>query len=427
MAKALTVKSIEALKADTLRREIPDGGLPGLYLVVQPSGAMSWAVRYRFGGKPRKHTIGAYPVYGLADARKSAGIALRAVAEGRDPGDEKKLARSIHGAEQNQIETILDDFLTRHVDVKNKASSAKESRRIIETEIKPKWKERQVQSITRREIISLLDDINDRGAPIMANRVLALLRKFFNWAIERDIITASPAVNVKAQGQETTRDRVLADDELRLVWKAAGSLGWPFGTMTQLLLLTGQRREEVAAASRTEFSLKGDQPMWTIPKERAKNGKEHHVPLAPAVVSILEAMPVIDGKKKLLLTTTGETPVSGFSKAKERLDAEMLTIAKKEAIERGDDPEAVVVTSWRIHDLRRTAASGMASLSIPVHVVEAVLNHKSGSIKGVAATYNRYSYADEKRRALSAWANMVAGIIGEETGGNVISLVRASA
>lgn len=427
MAKALTVKSIEALKADISRREIPDGGLPGLYLVVQPSGAMSWAVRYRFGGKTKKHTIGAYPRFGLADARKSAGIALRAVAEGRDPGDEKKLARSIQGGEQNQIETILDDFLTRHVDVKNKASSAKESRRIIETEIKPKWKGRQVQSITRREIIGLLDDINDRGAPIMANRVLALLRKFFNWAIERDIITASPAVNVKAQGQETSRDRVLADDELRLVWKAAKAVGWPFGTMTQLLLLTGQRREEVAGASRTEFSLKVEQPLWTIPKERAKNGKEHHVPLAPAVVSIIDAMPVIDGKKKLLLTTTGETPISGFSKAKEKLDAEILTIAKKEAAERGDDPEAITMTPWRLHDLRRTAASGMASLSIPVHVVEAVLNHKSGSIKGVAATYNRYSYADEKRRALSAWANMVAGIIGEEAGANVISLVRASA
>ncbi len=426
MAKALTVKSIEALKADISRREIPDGGLPGLYLVVQPSGAMSWAVRYRFGGKTKKHTIGAYPRFGLADARKSAGIALRAVAEGRDPGDEKRLARSIQGAEQNQIETILDDFLTRHVDVKNKASSAKESRRIIEAEIKPKWKGRQVQSITRREIIGLLDDINDRGAPIMANRVLALLRKFFNWAIERDIITASPAVNVKAQGQETSRDRVLADDELRLVWKAAKAVGWPFGTMTQLLLLTGQRREEVAGASRTEFSLKVEQPLWTIPKERAKNGKEHHVPLAPAVVSIIDAMPVIDGKKKLLLTTTGETPISGFSKAKERLDAEMLSIAKKEAAERGDDPEAVTATPWRIHDLRRTAASGMASLSIPVHVVEAVLNHKSGSIKGVAATYNRYSYADEKRRALSAWANMVAGIIGDGTDTNVISIVRAS-
>lgn len=422
MAKALTVKSIEALKADSSRREIPDGGLPGLYLVVQPSGAMSWAVRYRFGGKPKKHTIGAYPVFGLADARKSAGSALRAVAEGRDPGDERKLARSIQGADQNKIDSILDDFLARHVDVKNKASSAKESRRIIESEIKPKWNGRQVQSITRREIIGLLDDINDRGAPIMANRVLALLRKFFNWAIERDIITASPAVNVKAQGQETSRDRVLANDELRLVWKAAVAVGWPFGTMTQLLLLTGQRREEVAGASRAEFSLKADQPVWTIPKERAKNGREHHVPLAPAVVSILDGMPVIDGKKKLLLTTTGETAISGFSKAKERLDAEMLIIAKKEAVERGDDPDAVVVIPWRIHDLRRTAASGMASLSIPVHVVEAVLNHKSGSIKGVAATYNRYNYADEKRRALSAWANLVAEIVGDAKKNNVIQM-----
>ncbi|MGO8104905.1 tyrosine-type recombinase/integrase [Rhizobium leguminosarum] len=420
MAKVLTVKAIEATKPGASRREIPDGGFPGLYLIVQPSGVMSWAVRYRFDGKPKKHTVGPYPAFGLADARKSAGVALRAVAEGRDPSEEKKQAKVARNTEADLVENLLDDFVTRHVEKKNRDSSAKESKRIIEAEIKPRWKGRRIQTIARREIISLLDEIVDRGAPVMANRVLALLRKFFNWLIERDVIQASPAVNIKAPSDETSRDRVLTSDELRLVWKASDKIGWPFGTMTKLLVLTGQRREEVAGADRSEFSA----VEWNIPKERAKNNKGHTVPLAPAALAIIENTPSIEGSS-LYLTTNGETPISGFSKAKEKLDAKMLEIAREEAVERGGDPEKVKIEDWRLHDLRRTAASGMASLGFPVHVIEAVLNHKSGSIKGVAKVYNRYEYAEEKRRALSAWANMVAEITGDGTDINVVTMKRA--
>lgn len=427
MAKALTVKFVEAVKPASVRREIPDGGLPGLYLVVQPSGAMSWAVRYRAGGKPRKMTIGAYPVYGLGTAREAAGKALRAVSEGRDPGEERKLAKRARPDSQNLIGAVLNDFISRHVEAKNRASSAKESKRLIEVEIRPRWGNRPIQSVTRRDIIEFLDEIADRGAPVTANRVHALLRKFFNWAIERDILQTTPVANVKAPTAEVSRDRVLSHEEIRLAWLGAEAIGWPFGPMAKVLLLTGQRRDEVASATWDEFQLDGPAPCWIIPKERAKNNQTHVVPLSPAVVSILRELPRLKSKRGYVLTTTGETPISGFSKAKAALDLEMLTIARREAVERGEDISGITLAKWRIHDLRRTAASGMAALGQPVHVVEAVLNHRSGAIKGVAAIYNRHDYLEEKRRALSAWANFVMGIVEQKDAGNVIPIDRVQA
>ena len=432
MSKALTVKSVEAVKPTASRQEIPDGGLQGLYLIVQPkkerdgkelAPVLSWAVRYRYGGKPKKFTIGPYPAYGLADARKAAGAALRAVAEGRDPAQEKKATK--RSQTEDLFENVIDDFVSRHAEANNRASSVRETKRIIEADLKPRWKGRQIKSITRREIIALLDDITDRGAPILANRVLALLRKFFNWAIERDIVQASPAAGVKPQSQEASRDRVLSNDEIRLFWKGCDKIGWPFGPVFKLLLITSQRKEEVASATRPELDLTSVEPLWTIPKERAKNGNEHYVPLSPTAVGIFESLPVIKSKENFLFTTTGETTISGFSRAKDKLDAEMLKIAREEAEARGDDPNKVSLPLWRLHDLRRTAASGMASLSIPVHVVEAVLNHKSGSIKGVAAVYNRYSYADEKRRALNAWASVISTIVEPATSAKVIPIRNA--
>jgi integrase len=163
-------------------------------------------------------------------------------------------------------------------------------------------------------------------------------------------------------------------------------------------------------------------PAWTIPKARAKNGKAHVVPLAPAVVEILESLPRVKGDVDFVLTTTGKTGISGFSRSKALLDAAMMEIAKEEAEAREEKDFEPQIVPWRLHDLRRTCASGMAELGQPVHVVEAVLNHKSGSIKGVAAVYNRYEYADEKRRALTAWAGHVQGLIGHTSGENVVPM-----
>ncbi|MGO7806360.1 tyrosine-type recombinase/integrase [Rhizobium ruizarguesonis] len=421
MAKPLTVKSVEAMKPGSARREVADGGLPGLYLVVQPSGSMAWAIRYRFGGRPRKMTVGNYPLFGLAKARELAGAALRSVAEGKDPGAVKLSEAAARSNPSNLVVAQLDQFLTKYVKQRNRESTARETERFVNLYLRKRWQHKLLADITRREIIDLLDEIAE-SHPISANRVHAILRRFFNWCIERDIIAVSPVANVTAPGEVVSRDRTLSRDEIRLVWLASEKIGWPFGPMVKLLLLTGQRRDEVASAQWSEFDLGTDMPAWTIPKARAKNGKAHVVPLAPAVVEILESLPRVKGDVDFVLTTTGKTGISGFSRSKALLDAAMMEIAKEEAEAREEKDFEPQIVPWRLHDLRRTCASGMAELGQPVHVVEAVLNHKSGSIKGVAAVYNRYEYADEKRRALTAWAGHVQGLIGHTSGENVVPM-----
>lgn len=411
---AFTAKWIDSVEATDKRQEISDPGLRGLYLIVQPrpGGAKSWAVRYKGNSK---YTIGSVAVWKLADARKEAGRIMRAYDEGRDPRAERKETQS----DENLVENVLDKFLARHVQAKNKSRTARDVENTVNREVRPKWKGRLISAIRRRDVIELLDGMVDRGVPAMANSTYRLLRKFFNWCVERDILEASPMRKLKAPAASVSRDRVLGTHELRWAWLAAEEIGWPFGPLFKLLMVTAQRREEVAGASRPEFNLEGKEPTWLIPPARAKNGREHLVPVTPLAVTLIEALPVID-ESELLFTTNGETTVGGFSKAKERLDAAMLKIARKEAEERGDDPEEVKIEPWVLHDFRRTAASGMAALGVQPHVIEAVLNHKSGTIRGVAAVYNRYDYDQEKKRALARWERRIKTIIATAPGSNVI-------
>jgi integrase len=427
MAKTLTVPSIERLKPDPAkRREIPDSLLVGLYLVIQPSGARSWAVRYRHGGKPRKLTLGAYPALDLGTARERARQALQAVAAGRDPGTEKAEAnrRAMDAAgDHDLLSTQLDRFYERHVKPNNTARTAAEVMRALDKDVRSAWGERRVQDITRRDVIKLLDDIVDRGKPIAANRALAYMRRFFNWLIERSVLETSPCDRVKAPASEQDRDRALIDDKLRWLWNATERLGYPFGPFVRLLLLTGQRRDEVAKARFREFPHRA---LWQIPKERTKNGIAHDVPLSTAAQEVIAALPRIAGRAGLLFTTSGETAISGYSNAKERLDKFMLAVAREEAVERGLNPDEVEIPEWRLHDLRRTMASGMARLGHAPHVVEAVLNHTGGTISGVAAVYNRYSYADEKSRALEVWGRFVMDLVEESETSNVVEIPAAA-
>src|SRR5262245_4131021 len=211
----LTIRSVEAMRPGAERQEIPDSFLPGLYLVVQPCGAKGWAVRYRHQGVPRKLTLGSYPALGLKAARELGAKALRAVAEGRDPGREKILARA---AKADSIERIVKEFLERHVRRSNRASTAHETERLFRQNVLPRWRSRMVHEITRRDVLDLLDRIVDGGAPIVANRALAAIRKFFNWCVARDIIAVSPCAGVKPPTPERARDRMLSDAELKLAW-----------------------------------------------------------------------------------------------------------------------------------------------------------------------------------------------------------------
>jgi integrase len=263
-------------------------------------------------------------------------------------------------------------------------------------------------------VIDLLDGIADSGRVVTANRVRAYLAKFFGWCVERDILATSPAAGVKPAGKETSRARVLTDDEIRWFWTACEAEGFPWGPFGKVLLLTGQRLNEVAQM--TDSEIRGD--LWHLTADRTKNGRAHDVPLTGAVRAALDEVERVtdeEGRVRFIFTTTGRTPVSGFFKARAVLAEAMVGIAQKE---RG---EPVEIPRWTFHDLRRTAATGMARLGIPVRVTEAVLNHVSGTGGGIVAVYQRHDYADEKRQALEAWARFVLSLV-EGEADNVVRL-----
>jgi integrase len=398
----LTIKNVEAIRPSAVRREIPDSLMVGLYLVVQPSpsGAKSWCVRYRHHGQTRKLTIGGYPQIDLKTARALAGKALRRNAEGHDPAREKILARA---AKADSIDRIVEDFLERHVRRSNRPRTAQETERLLRQHVLPRWRGRLVHDITRRDVLDILDRVVDGGAPIAANRVFAAVRKFFNWCVARDILAASPCAGVKPPTAERARDRVLSDDELRRVWVAAEKLGGTFGPLVKLLALTGQRRDEVAGIRWDELNL--DTRLWALPPARTKNNQPHEVALSKAALAVLERVPRVSGSP-FVLTNGGASAASGYSKGKRRLDALLPA----------DMP------AWRLHDLRRSCASGLARLGINLPVIEKVLNHSSGSFAGIVGVYQKHSFADEKRAALEAWGNFVAALVEGKPASKVVRL-----
>lgn len=421
MSKALTAKSVESVKPKSkTRREIPDARMPGLYLIVQPSGAKSWAVRYRHGGRPRKLTIGSFPAFDLKAARDRARNAMEAVDGGRDPAREKRKAKSaakIDAPDRDLVPAVFALFVERYARPKNR--SWREGARLLGLMPDPenpeqllvkkngvawRWRDRRIGEVSKRDVIDLLDDIVDRGANTSANRTLDALRTLFTWCVDRDMIASSPCKGVRDPSPETQRDRVLADNEIRLVWQAATVQGYPFGDLVKLLLLTGQRRQEIAGVTADEIDL--ERRVWIIPTSRSKNKEPHEVALSDQTIAIIKSLPRISSEG-LLFTSTGLTPISGYSRSKRRLDDLMLSAAKEGAA----NPKKVQIAAWTRHDLRRTVASGMAALGIAPHIVEAVLNHKSGTIRGVARVYNRHRYEVEKRDALEAWARYVAALV----------------
>ena len=418
MARALKAKTVETAKADpNKRQEIPDGIVPGLYLVIQPSGAKGWALRYRFAGKPCKMTLGKFPMMTLAQARTEAAEALDQIERGENPAQAKKATRAAQIEAQlddrDQFQNVVELFLKRHASHNRRADDVAA---MFRREVLTGWGERKIYEISKRDVIEVLDGIVDRGSPVTANRLRAHLNTLFNWAKGRDIVQSNPLDGIKPPAPEKPRDRVLTDDEIKLFWKACDHMGQPFGPLFKLLLLTGQRRGEVGEM--TEREIRGDD--WTIPAARSKNGDEHTITLPQAARAILEGLERIKGRAGYLFTTTGNSPVSGFTRAKGRLDKLMGEIASE------GQPDQIEVAPFTLHDLRRTAATGMAGLGFPPHVVEAVLNHRSGTRRGVAAVYNRHDYADEKRDALEAWGRYVMALV-EGQPGNVVQIERVRA
>ena len=317
------------------------------------------------------------------------------VASGEDPAAEKQAAKVAVRvpADADFVESVVSRFIERYAKANTRESTWVETERVLNKEIARRWKGRPLSAIGRSDVHEMLDEIVDRPAPILANRTLALFRRMCNWAVERGIITTSPCEGVKAPAPAKSRDRVLSDEELKAVWQACDGLGWPFGHLIKLLALTGQRRDEIASMRWSEVDLEARS--WTLPRGRAKNDQASIVPLSGPAIALLEGLPRITSKENFVFTARGETAVSGFAKAKERLDALVRKVLREGAAE----PEQIELQHWVLHDLRRTFASGAARLGINLPVIEKVLNHVSGSFgRDPRRPYQRHWFAGPKAR-----------------------------
>jgi integrase len=436
MTATLTAAAVRRMRPGKQRREVRDGGCRGLLLIIQPSGVKTWAMRFSQRGKLRRIALGPVDVSGkdsagppqlgqlltLAAARRLALQLNHERASGHDvvaARHREKLERAARGAATFAV--AAKDFITQHA--QRHTRDWEEQARLLgfnpsDLTIIPKgladrWRDEPISDINGDDIHGIVDEAREKGAPGLVRRskrpteararaMMRTLSKMFGWLVAKRRLQANPCDGVARPQPPRARDRVLTNAEVVKFWRAAESMRKEFGVLLQLLLLTGCRLSEVAEMRRDELRDEGAGVMWVIPGTRTKNKREHIVPLPPMACELLASVPMTDG---YVFTTDGAHPVSGWSKIKRRLDA------------------AMKVPAWRLHDLRRTAATGMAGLGIAPHIVEAVLNHISGARAGVAGVYNRAAYAAEKKMALERWAGHVAGLVGG-TPANVISLRR---
>jgi integrase len=405
----LTALNVETWKPAVYRQEVLDRD--GLYFIVQPSGVKSWALRYRRkpDGKAIKHTIGSYPMLTLKDARARANELRAEVERGADPHGAKVVARRAAAAAdcfEAAARRYIADLRFKHkkswawnarlfglvVDedgtlavMRDGSINARGHRR---TSLADRWGNRRVGAITDTDIIAVLDQVCAR-APILANRLHAALSAFFTWARKKRLVVANPCTGLDRPAKENSRDRVLDDKELRAVWLAAGELGHPHTGIVKLLILTGQRRNEIAGLHWDEINLE-DRALH-LPAVRTKNGRAHDVPLSAQALAVVAGLPrLVDAD---LVFSIRRKPITGFSHMKKQLDAESG------------------VTDWTLHDLRRTVASGLQRLGVRLEVTENVLNHRSGSMAGIVGVYQRHDYAAEKRDALQRWADYVDALV----------------
>jgi integrase len=394
----LTAAAVEKIKPPPSGQiEYFDQLLPSFGLRVSYKGSKSWFVMTRVEGKLIRMTLGKSPAIPLAMARDEARRLMNMAASGQDPRLEKSEAkRKREEQHRSTFGVCAEEFLERYVATRLRPSTMREYKRILTGPDTRHWQGRPISSITKREVLDVIEKMEGRGSPGAAARALAYLGKFFNWCAERDIIQIVPTDRIRASHPTTKRDRVLSDEELTYVIRVIDEEQSVFGPLFMILLMTGQRRGEVAGMRWNEIKdFNMGEALWEIPGERTKNKQAHIVPLPPAICEVLNTLPRTGD---LVFTTTGETPVSGFGKAKARLDARIAELREEDGLEG--------VPSWTLHDLRRTMVTMMnEKLGIAPHVVEAVVNHVSGLAKaGVAGVYNRALYLDDRKHALTEWS-----------------------
>jgi integrase len=437
MAKQLTAAAVQRLRPSNVRREIRDGGCPGLYLIIQSTGHRSWALRFRRpGGKPAKLTLGpadltgregeGEPVLGapltLASARRLAIELHRQRALGKDVvafRHRERLEREARGAKT--FAAAAADYIEQYAMRRTRGwrdrarllglrpTAEGKGLQLIPKGLADRWRDRPVAEIDGDDIHRITDEARERGVPGLERRaegpsesqaraMFAGLSKLFAWLIEKRRLSANPCTGVHRPPALAARDRVLADAELVKFWKAADAERKEFGALLKLLLLTGCRLNEVAGMRRDELSEDG--ATWTIPGERTKNARAHVVPLSPPARELIAS---VGTDTELVFTTNGATPVSGWSKIKNRLDA------------------AMKIRRWRLHDLRRTFVTGLAELGMRPDVIELTVNHISGLRGGIAGVYNRSELLPERRAALECWATHMQGLVAAQQE-NVVSL-----
>jgi integrase len=438
MAKKLTDIAIRNIKPDRdKRREIPAGD--GLYLIVQPSGAKSWALRYRLHGKPQKLTLGGWFAGDIKDApepKLNGPLTLKgarelATAERRkidEQGHDPRAAKAKAMAEQERqradtFRAVAERYMKREagmrLDAKGNSTSFDDSKLrtgrerwlMLERSAFPTLGGRPVAEIRKSDIIKLLDRLADgelrdpkgkkiAGGPVAADRLLAVIRKIFSWHASREDNFRSPIVagmnRVKTADQ--SRDRTLSDFELRTIWRTASQLEGPFPAYVRFLLLTGCRRAEASKMTWAEVSSDGD---WMLPASRNKVKRDLVRPLSKAAQDLLAAQPRFVGCA-FVFTNNGKRPIAAYSTYKKRFDAAVLTTLRDE------NPEAAPLANWTLHDLRRTARTLMGRAGVPSDHAERCLGH---TLKGVEGIYNRHQYREEMARAYEALAAMLERIV----------------
>jgi integrase len=403
------IKAIKPARAGQ-RHEVWDALVPGLGVRTTDTGGKTFVLATRYPGSknPARRKLGGYGELTLEEARGKARAWLALVARGMDPEQEVERQRL---AEQRKRSTtfaaVAEDFIA---DKCSKERQAYEATRIVRRELIPVWGDRAITEIAPLDVITLLRPIKARG-PAMAHAVLTVIKRLFGWAVDAHVygLETSPADRLKAKriiGELHPRQRVLSDPEIIAFWRAASRMRYPHGPLLQLLLLTACRHHELADAPWSEFDLTAR--VWTIAQERFKSNAVHRVPLVDDVFAILKELPRFKGGGFVFSTTSGARPSRCSDKVKLQLDRRMLHTLKAMARMRGEDPNAVELRPWVIHDLRRVVRSHLAALRLPDHICEMVLGHGK---KGLQRIYDQHAYESEIGEALTMWAARLRSIV----------------
>jgi len=390
-----TDKYIKNLKPKDSPYDKREGSGQGFAIRIMPSGHKSWAFIYNFEGKKQRMTLGAYPAISLADARALHRNAIRCLASGKNPAAEQHKEK-LEAKTADSVNELIDEYLEKWA--KPRKRSWQEDERILKKDVAAMIGKRKAKEVTKRDVILILDQVLKRGAPIAANRTLAAMRRMFNFAVEQDIIANTPCYGVKAPSKENRRDRLLSEDEIRIIWHGLKDAGMSEHSKLalKLQLVTAQRKGEIVSAEWDEFDMKNR--WWTIPAIKSKNGNSHQVPLSDLAIELLKELKALSNGSKWLFPSPH--------------DDKHITPAAIDHALRKNLSKLKGLKHATPHDFRRAAASHMTALGISRLVVSKILNHVERS---VTAIYDRHSYDKEKREALEMWGTKLKKLIFKNT------------